>query len=234
MLAIIKREILSYFSSATGYIILAAFYVFGGFYFYMTSLASNTTDLSYTFSSLFIILIFIIPILTMKLFSEEKKQKTDQALLTAPISLTSMTLGKYFAAIIMYLFCITITLIYAIIVSFFNSPDWAIFASNFLGIFLLGSALIAIGMFLSSITESQIIAAIGGVVIGVLMLFIESIAHAVSVEFISKFLNKISFMNYYDDFTLGIISLENVVFFLSVCILFVFFTIRVFEKKRWS
>ena len=121
MLAIIKREILSYFSSATGYIILAAFYVFGGFYFYMTSLASNTTDLSYTFSSLFIILIFIIPILTMKLFSEEKKQKTDQALLTAPISLTSMTLGKYFAAIIMYLFCITITLIYAIIVSFFNS-----------------------------------------------------------------------------------------------------------------
>ncbi len=234
MLAIIKREILSYFSSATGYIILAAFYVFGGFYFYMTSLASNTTDLSYTFSSLFIILIFIIPILTMKLFSEEKKQKTDQALLTAPISLTSMTLGKYFAAIIMYLFCITITLIYAIIVSFFNSPDWAIFASNFLGIFLLGSALIAIGMFLSSITESQIIAAIGGIVIGVLMLFIESIAHAVSVEFISKFLNKISFMNYYDDFTLGIISLENVVFFLSVCILFVFFTIRVFEKKRWS
>ena len=224
MLAIIKREILSYFSSATGYIILAAFYVFGGFYFYMTSLASNTTDLSYTFSSLFIILIFIIPILTMKLFSEEKKQKTDQALLTAPISLTSMTLGKYFAAIIMYLFCITITLIYAIIVSFFNSPDWAIFASNFLGIFLLGSALIAIGMFLSSITESQIIAAIGGIVIGVLMLFIESIAHAVSVEFISKFLNKISFMNYYDDFTLGIISLENVVFFLSVCILFVFFS----------
>ena len=223
MLAIIKREILSYFSSATGYIILAAFYVFGGFYFYMTSLASNTTDLSYTFSSLFIILIFIIPILTMKLFSEEKKQKTDQALLTAPISLTSMTLGKYFTAIIMYLFCITITLIYAIIVSFFNSPDWAIFASNFLGIFLLGSALIAIGMFLSSITESQIIAAIGGIVIGVLMLFIESIAHAVSVEFISKFLNKISFMNYYDDFTLGIISLENVVFFLSVCILFVFF-----------
>lgn len=234
MLAIIKREILSYFSSATGYIILAAFYIFGGFYFYMTSLAYNTTDLSYTFSNLFIILIFIIPILTMKLFSEEKKQKTDQALLTAPISLTAIALGKYFAAVIMYLFCIFITLIYAIIISFFNSPDWAIFASNFLGIFLLGSALIAIGMFLSSITESQIVAAIAGIVVGVLMLFMDSIAHSVSVDFISKFLSRISFMNYYNDFTLGILSLDGIVFFLSICILFVFFTVRVFEKKRWS
>ena len=76
MAAIIKREISAYFLSAIGYIVLAAFYIFGGFYFYMSVLMSNTTDLSYTFSSLFVIMIFVIPILTMRLFSEEKKQKT--------------------------------------------------------------------------------------------------------------------------------------------------------------
>ena len=132
MAAIIKREISAYFLSAIGYIVLAAFYIFGGFYFYMSVLMSNTTDLSYTFSSLFVIMIFVIPILTMRLFSEEKKQKTDQVLLTAPVSLTSIVLGKYFAALIMYLFCILITLVYAVIISFFNTPDWITVLGNFL------------------------------------------------------------------------------------------------------
>ena len=213
---------------------MAAFYIFGGFYFYMSVLMSNTTDLSYTFSSLFVIMIFVIPILTMRLFSEEKKQKTDQVLLTAPVSLTSIVLGKYFAALIMYLFCILITLVYAVIISFFNTPDWITVLGNFLGIFLLGAALIAIGMFLSSITENQIVAAIGGIVVGVLMLFMDSIAQAISVDFISNILKKISFMSYYNNFTLGVLNLKDIVFFLSVCVLFIFFTIRVFEKKRWS
>lgn len=234
MKAIIKREISAYFSSAIGYIVLSAFYVFGGFYFYISSLVSNTTDLSYTFSSLFIILIFIIPILTMRLFSEEKKQKTDQALLTAPISLTSMTLGKYFAAIIMYLLCILITLVYAIIIACFNMPDWTTILGNFLGIFLLGASLISIGMFLSSITENQIIAAVSGVAVGVLILFMDSIAQSVPVEFISDILKKISFISYYNNFTLGIVSLKDIVFFISVCVLFIFLTVRVFDKKRWS
>lgn len=232
--AIIKREILAYFSSAIGYIVLAVFYVFGGFYFYMSALVSNTTDLSYTFSSLFIILMFIIPILTMRLFSEEKKQKTDQALLTAPVSLTSIALGKYFAAIVMYLCCIAITLVYAGIIACYNAPSWTSVFGNFLGVFLLGSALIAVGMFLSSITENQIVAAIGGIAVGVLMLFMDSIAQAVSVEFVSNILRGISFMTYYNNFTLGIVTLKDVVFFVSVSALFVFLTVRVFEKKRWS
>lgn len=234
MAAIIKRELSAYFSSAIGYIVLAAFYVFGGFYFYMSALMANTTDLSYTFSSLFIILIFIIPILTMRLFSEEKKQKTDQALLTAPVSLTAITLGKYVAALLMYIFCIAITLVYAVIIAFFNAPSWETVFGSFFGLFLLGAALIAIGMFLSSITENQIVAAISGIVAGVFILMMDAIAQAVSVEFISNALKKISFMSHYNNFTLGIIGLKDVVFFVSVCFLFVFLTVRVFEKKRWS
>ena len=134
----------------------------------------------------------------------------------------------------MYLFCISITLVYAVIISLFNTPDWTTVLGNFLGIFLLGAALIAIGMFLSSITENQIVAAIGGIVVGVLMLFMDSIAQAISVDFISNILKKISFMSYYNNFTLGVLNLKDIVFFVSVCVLFIFFTIRVFEKKRWS
>ncbi len=234
MLAIMKREISSYFSSAIGYIILAAFYVFGGLYFYMTSLLANNTSLADTFGNLFVILIFMIPVLTMRLFSEEKKQKTDQALLTAPVSLLSIALGKYFAALIMYLICIAITLVYAIVISFFNAPSWVTVLTNFLGIFLLGAALIAIGMFLSSITENQIIAAISGIVIGIFIFMIDAIASAISIPFVNTVLKKISFMSHYNNFTLGILSLADVVFFISVCVLFVFLTIRVFEKKRWS
>lgn len=234
MIAIIKRELSAYFLSAIGYIVLAAFYVFGGIYFYLSVLMSNSTDLSYTFNILFMIVIFVVPILTMRLFSEEKKQKADQALLTAPVSLTSIVLGKYFAALIMYLFCILITLVYAVIISFFNAPSWTTVIGNFLGVFLLGAALIAIGMFLSSITENQIVAAIGGIIVGVLMLFMDSIAQAISVDFISDILNKISFTSYYNNFTLGVLSLKDTIFFVSVCALFIFFTIRVFEKKRWS
>ena len=234
MAAIIRRELSAYFSSAIGYIVLAAFYVFGRFYFYMSALMANTTDLSYTFSSLFIILIFIIPLLTMRLFSEEKKQKTDQALLTAPVSLTAIALGKYVAALLMYIFCIAITLVYAVIIAFFNAPSWETVLGNFLGLFLLGAALIAIGMFLSSITENQIVAAISGIVAGVFILMMDAIAQAVSVEFLSNALKKISFMSHYNNFTLGIIGLKDVVFFVSVCFLFVFLTVRVFEKKRWS
>lgn len=234
MLAIMKREISSYFSSAIGYIILAAFYVFGGLYFYMTSLLANNTSLSDTFGNLFVILIFMIPVLTMRLFSEEKKQKTDQALLTAPVNLLSIALGKYFAALIMYLICIAITLIYAVIISFFTAPSWVTILTNFLGIFLLGAALIAIGMFLSSITENQIIAAISGIVVGIFIFMMDAIAGAISVPFVNNILKEISFMSHYNNFTLGVLSLADVVFFISVCVLFIFLTVRVFEKKRWN
>lgn len=234
MLAIMKRELSAYFLSPIGYIVLAAFYAFGGLYFYMATLLSNTTSLSDVFGNLFIILIFIIPILTMRLFSEDKKQKTDQALLTAPVSLIAIVLGKYIAALIMYLICISVTIVYAIIISFFNSPAWPTVIGNFIGIFLLGAALIAIGMFLSSLTENQIIAAISGIVVGLFIFMIDSIAGAIGNNFVSDILKKISFMSHYNNFTIGILNLADIVFFISISAIFTFLTVRVFEKKRWS
>ena len=149
MKAILKRELSSYFSMTTGYVFLAGFYLLSGFFFYMTSLMQRTTNLSYTFNNLFLVIVLAIPLLTMRLFSEEKKQKTDQALLTAPVSLTSIVLGKFFASLVMFFLCILITLVYGLVVSFFGFTDWPVIFGNFIGLFLLGAAFSAIGMFIS-------------------------------------------------------------------------------------
>lgn len=234
MLAIIKREISSYFNSAIGYVVITAYLIFGGFYFYITCLAQNSSNLSYMFSNLFIITLFIVPILTMRLLSEEKKQKTDQLLLTSPVSLVSIILGKYLAALFIFMVCISVTIVYTITISFFTRPNYPLIFGNLLGIFLLSSATISIGMFLSSVTENQIVAAISGFATCIFILLLDTISNYIPLEFLSKLFSDLSFMSHYNNFTLGIIKLSDFVFFLSVCIIFNFLTIRVFEKKRWA
>lgn len=234
MLAIIKRELSSYFCSAIGYIILTIFYIFSGIYFFATCLASNNASLNYVFGNLLTVVVFLIPILTMRLISEDKKQKTDQALFTAPVTLTGIALGKYFSALIVYLMSISVTLIYAVIISFFTSPDWPVIFCNFIGIFLLGAAFIAIGMFLSSLTENQVVAAVACLGVAIFILITEPIADIISIDLISKGLKATSFTMHYNNFTLGILNIVDCLFFLSVSFIFVFLTVRVFQKKRWS
>lgn len=234
MNTILKREFLSYFSSPIGYIVMAAFFAFGGFYFYITCLVANSANISYTFSNLFIITIFLIPILTMRLFSEEKKQQTEVALLTAPVKLTAVVLGKYLAATFMFFICISITLIFTVVISFFTKPDLASAFGNFFGLFLLSASLISIGLFLSSITENQIIAAISSIGAGLFIMLFDTLSNVIPVKFVSTLFQKISFMSRYNNFTLGMLNLSDIVFFLSVCALFIFLTVRVFEKKRWA
>lgn len=234
MWAIIKREISAYFTSAVGWVFLAAFYGFAGFYFYAYCLLNQTSSMTYAFSSMFTITLFVIPILTMRMWSEEKKQRTDQALFTAPVKLLPITLGKYFAALIIYGISLAIMLVLAVILTFFGSPDWTVILGNLIGLFLLGAALIAIGMFISSLTENQMIAAIGGFVVAIVVTLIDTIANAIPIEFFSKIVASLSFNSHYNNFTVGILDLSSVMFFVSVIALFVFLTTRVFEKKRWS
>ena len=146
MTAIYQREMRSYLTSAVGYVFLAVFYAIAGYYFFATSLVSNSTDLSYVFSNLFSIVIFLVPMLTMRLFSEERRQKTEQALFTAPVSFTGVVMGKFLACLTMYLLGMGVTLLYFLVMCAFQIPDVAVFCGNFLGLFLLGAALCAIGI----------------------------------------------------------------------------------------
>lgn len=234
MAAIFRRELKNYFSSPIAYIYIAVFYALASFYFFGSTLMSDTTNLSYVFSSLFTISIFMIPILTMRLLTEDRKYKTDQALLTAPVSILGVVMGKYLAAVVVYLIGILITLVMAVIVALFATPDWAVIFGHFIGLFLLGAALIAIGTFISSLTENQVIAAVGGFAVGFALMLVDSLSGIVSSSWAQKFITGVSFTQRYQSFTVGVLDFADVIFFLSVCIAFVFFTVRVFEKRRWS
>lgn len=234
MTAIYKREMRSYLTSPVGYVFLAVFYAISGYYFFATSLVGNTTDMSYVFSNLFSIVIFLVPMLTMRLFSEERRQKTEQALFTAPVRFTGIVMGKFLACLTMYLMGMGITLIYFLVLCAFRIPDAAVFFGNFLGLGLLGAALCAIGIFISSLTESQVIAAVGSLAIGLLLLFSNSFTPVVSNQLVSKLILNCSFYEHYLDFTRGLLNLADLIFFVSITGLFLFLTVRHLERRRIS
>ncbi len=234
MAAILKRELNAYFSSAIGYIFLAVFYAFAGFYFFLSNVLSNTTDMRSFFSSMFSVIMFLIPILTMRLMSEDKKLRTDQALLTAPVGLYSIVLGKYLSAVIMYLVAMAITVVYAVVLAAFAPIDLSLFVGNLLGAIFLGLALIAIGVFISSLTESQVIAAVASFAVMMGLMLIDTLSSVMPTQFLQDLVYGLSFYTRYANFTLGLLNIADVIFFLSVSGLFIFFTVRVLEKKRWS
>lgn len=235
MLAILKRELSSYFTSPIGYVFLAVFYFFSGMFFYSV-LYSNSTDISYVFSGMFTVLLFVVPLLTMRLMSEEKKQKTDQLLLTSPVSLTGLVLGKFLAAVCMYAIALAVTVIYSLILAGFASPEWMVVIGNIFGSLLLGAALIAIGLFISSMTENQMIAAVGSFAVMMFILMMDSFVSIIpsSLSFISKILTGLSFMTRYNELVTGILNIGTILFFISVAVVFNFLTVRVLEKRRWG
>ena len=183
---------------------------------------------------MFYIVMFIIPVLTMKTFSEERRQKTDQALLTSPVSLTEIVLGKFLGAFTIYGLCCAIFLVYGVVISFFAQPQWSVVLCTLLGMLLLGMAIIAMNIFISSLTESMVVAAVVGMAAGLVIDTMSSFSKLVPIPWVQFVLEKIDFLNYYTNFTYGILSIVDVIFFLSVTGLFLFFTVRVLERRRWS
>lgn len=234
MTAIYKRELSGYFNSAIAYVVLALYFFFSGLFFYSYCFKGDSTSLSYVFANMFYIIMFIIPVLTMKTFAEERRQKTDQALLTSPTSLTEIVIGKFLGALTVYALCCAIFLLYAVVISFFAQPQWSVVLCTLLGIFLLGAAMIAINIFISAMTESMVVAAVVGMAAGLAIDTMGFFVSVISVDWISWLLDRINFLNYYTNFTYGILSIADVVFYLSVMGLFLFFTVRVLEKRRWS
>ena len=158
--AIYRREMYAFFTSGLAYVFLSGYFLFSGYFFYAGSLASATTDTSAMFGALFLVVLFLIPILTMRLLSEEKKNKTDQGLLTAPVGLWSIVLGKYLAAFTLFVIAESIVFIYAMFLSYFGTVTWSTLLGNYFAMLLLGAAFIAVGTFISSLTENQMASAV--------------------------------------------------------------------------
>ena len=232
--AIFRRELNSFFKSSIAYIFLSVFFICSGYFFYGGPLRAATSDMSSMFNALFMVILILIPVLTMKLLSEEKKQKTDQGLLTAPISLWSIVLGKYFAALALYTMGISIIFVYALILSYFGAVLWTSILANFLALFLLGAAFIAVGLFVSSLTENQMSSAVASFLALMLLYMIDSLAALFQSETIKDIFVSLSFYTRYMEFTMGMFNLSSVIFYISAAFLFNFFSVRVLEKRRWS
>jgi ABC-2 type transport system permease protein len=234
MLAIFKRELKAYFTSPLGYVFLAIFYAFSGVFFWMFSLDMGTTDMSTVFLLMFIVLMVFVPLLTMRLLSEDKKQKTDQLTLTAPISLFSIVMGKFLAAYAIFAAGVAVMPVYGFVMSTFAKVSWLPIWGNTLGLLLLGGIFVSGGLFVSSLTENQMIAAIGSFFINLMVLLLDTLIGMVPAGIVKTVLGSISIYSRYADITNGIFSLSSVIFFLSVTFIFLFLTVRVLEKKRWA
>lgn len=232
--AIYRREMGSFFSSGLAYVFLAVYYLLSGIFFYNGVVISGFTDTSPMFSSMFVIVLFLIPILTMRLLSEEKKNKTDQGLLTAPIGLWEIVLGKYLAAMTLFIIAESIVFVYAMILSYLGDVVWSTLLGNYFAMLLVAAAFIALGIFISSLTENQMTAAVITMVVLFALFLFNNLADSTTNQKLMELIDKLSFYTRYQEFTNGVFNLTSVLFYLSAAFLFNFLTVRVLEKRRWS
>ena len=234
MIAIMKRELSAYFKSPIGYVFIAVSFLFSGFFFWYFALSVGSTDVSYVFLGMFYVYMIFVPVLTMRLMADENKQRTDQLLLTAPVGLMRLVAGKFLAAYIVFMLGDVVMLMYGVVLSFFAAVNWALIFGNFIALALIGAIFVSAGLFISSLTESQMVAAIGSIAVNVALALINVAASVIPVQFIKDILASISVFDRYSEFTTGIFSLSGVVFFLSVTVRFMFLTVRVLERRRWA
>lgn len=239
MPAIIKREISSYFTSPLGYVFLAVFYGFSGLFLWMNCLATGSAEIAGVFVLMFFIMMILIPVLTMRTMADDKRQKTDQLTLTSPVSLFGLVMGKFLAAFFVFFCAVLILLVYAVFMSAAviksgNEFAWATFWGNFVGMILMGGVFISVGIFISNLTENQMIAAIGSIGANIVLCLFDIISNYIPVEGIRNVINSLSVFYKYEEFTVGIFSLKNILFFVSLIVIFNFLTMRFIERRRWS
>ena len=223
MLAIIKKEIKSYLLTPMGYIFIGLFLLMFSLFFYISIYQYNVTNFEYLFYNGATILTFITPVLTMRMFSEERKNGTEQLILTSPRSLTSVVLGKFFAALIIILITEVLTFIYYFILEYFGKPSFIVSITALFGFFLLSAAYISFGMFASSITENQIVACVLTIGVFIAMWFLPNI---------NDIFSTFSLINMFDKFPTGVIALDELVTFVSFSILFILLTIIVLQRRK--
>ncbi len=237
MFSIYKREMHAYFISPIGYTFVAVFLAISGGLFALTTAWSQTTDVSLYFAFMVYAFTVLIPILTMKLFSEERKTKTEQILLTSPVSLFGMVFAKFLAAFTLY----AVTTVFSCIFNYQvlkavagKAPVTELFNGSAVGILFLGAAFIAIGVFMSAISENQIVSAMATFGVILFMMLASSIISLIGNSFFRSIFRWFSVVDRYAYFTRGIFSVPAIIYFVSIVIVFLFLTTRIYEMRRWN
>ena len=223
MWPIIKKEFKSYLLSPLGYVFVGLFLLMFSIFFYVTIFQYRSVNFENLFYNGATILTFITPILTMRMFSEERKNGTEQLLLTSPRSITSIVLGKFIAAALIILITEAFAMMYFVILNIFGNPSLTVALNTLLGFFLLALAYIALGMFASSITESQVVAAVLTVAFSLIMWFMPSMFKPLEI---------ISLIYKFENYVIGLISIADVITFVSFIVLFILLTIITLQRRK--
>ncbi len=250
--AIYRKEMGHYFVSPVAYVVVAVFLIVAGFFFRlytglaieqsmemaMQGMASNMDVpgevLSAFFGLLSTLILFLAPMLTMGVYAEERKRGTMELLMTSPITELQIVLGKFFASLTLFAIMLLPTALYVCYMCFHSDPrpPWALILAGYLGALLLGASLLAIGSFISSLTESQLIAVVLSFG-AILILWVLDFAVRGSDSVAGQVLQYISVIHHYDDFTHGVIDTSSLIYYVSVPILFIFLTVRSVDSIRW-
>lgn len=232
MKAIYKREMSSYFTSPVGYVFLGVFMLVSGSYYSQALFVNKQGDMSLVLSSCMAMLLLLMPVITMGLLSEEKASKTDQLLLTAPVKVWEIVMGKYMAAFSVFMLSVLTTVPYLLVAAKWGTVIWIEILPAYLGYVLVGALLIAIGLFISSMTESQFVAAV--ITYGVIMAVQFVTGFNTGYELLDSALKYLCILDWSNEFYYSIISVSNVFYYLSFTGVFVFATARKVESRRWS
>lgn len=234
MTAIFKKEFRNYFMSPIGYIFVGVFTFLASMFYSSGILMSQQADISIMFSDINVIYLFLAALLTMRLLSEEKNKRTDQLLLSSPVSITEIVIGKYLAAMAVFGVTMLISLIYPAIMFMYGQPALSEVIGSYIGFILLWGAFISVGVFVSSLTESQMIAGVFTFASLLLIYFISWFEASVKSPLAKKIIDWFSLLNRYSEFQSGILNVENIVYYLSFIFVFLFLTVRVIDKRRYS
>lgn len=257
MFAIYKKEMRSFFINPIGYVFVGIFLALAALLCCYTTFQSNSYDTSGYFIIMIFALVILIPLLTMRSFAEERKLKTEQLLLTSPVSITSMVLGKFLASFTMFVGCVAFTCINFIPLYIVGNaerkgdpystthigPVTSEIIGNIAAVILVGAAFIAIGLFISSLTENQLSAAVITIAVILFMVvigFVNDIGsdaagnRLVSNYIVRAVIDWISVFSRFSAFTYGVFDIAAAIYYLSLVAVFVFLTVRIYERRRWN
>jgi ABC-2 type transport system permease protein len=235
MLAIFKKEMRGFFTGVIGYVFLVLFLIIGGAAFCFTTLFSMSSDISAFFTVMMVVSAVMLPLLTMKSFSEERKTKTEQLLLTAPVSLTGMVFAKFLAALSMFAGALVINSLYFLFLYPYASVKTANLLGNVLALLLVGMTFIAIGVFVSALTENQLSAAVGTMAIILVFLVIGLVNMLLPASFWLRYVfDCVSIFTRFQTFTNGYFDFSSLLYYLSVSAVFVYLTIRIYDRRRYN
>lgn len=234
MFAIYKKELRSYFINPVGYVYVGVFLTVAALLCCYTTIISGTYNVGNYFVYMIFALIILIPLLTMRLFSEERKLRTEQLLLTAPVSISKIVSAKFFAAFTVFFGANLLCSLAYITLFVYSDPEGGIILGNIIAITLVGAAFIAVGIFVSSLTENQLAAAIGTFGILLAMLGVGMISAVIPWYPVRYVLGWFSILTRYSNFTNGFFDFAALFYYASVCFIFLFLTCRVLERRRYS